>query len=173
MLHVIPVAFWRHTPLSGLLFKTHLLVHFALQLHDLVLHANVQFLVALHGTGLNLELFQLAFGHHSPEAALKVDDGMHAPLVAGTSQPAPDPLLNDYCFVLIEYLQRRVSASNVRPWTRLKVRFYQPTPVRQRIHKSPKGKDTKAEGPIHYVDCTYHKYMDEQNIFKSDLKSRL
>lgn len=126
----------------------------------------MELLIALHGSGLDLELFQLAPGHHPSETALKVDNGMHAPLVVSASQPAPDPLLNDDCFVLTEYLQGRVSASNVRPWTRLKVQLYQPMYVRLRIHTSRKGKDTKMEATICYVDCTYHKYMEAQNYFK-------
>lgn len=48
MLRMIPVDFTSHAAPSGLLLKTHLLINFALQLHDLVLHANVQLLIALH-----------------------------------------------------------------------------------------------------------------------------
>lgn len=166
MLKMTPVDFVRHAALSGLLFKTHLFVNFALQLHDLVLHANVELLIALHGAGLDLELLQLALGHHPPEAALKVDDGVRTPLVVGASQPAPDPLLNDDCFVLTEYLQKRVSASNVRPWTRLNTQLYQPMDVRLRTHTLPKGKDIKVEATMYYVDCIYHKYMEAQNYFE-------
>lgn len=110
MLNRAPVDVLRHSPFSGFLFKTHLLINLALQLHDLVFHADVEFLIAFHGAGLNLELLQLTLGHHPPEAALEVDDGMHAPLVVGAGQPAPDPLLNDDCFVLTKYLRRRISA---------------------------------------------------------------
>ena len=126
MLKIIPVYFIGHAALLGLLFKTYLLINFALQLHDLVLHADVELLIALHGAGLDLKFLQLALGHHSSEAALKVDDGVNAPPVVGASQPATDPLLNDNCFVLTEYLERRVGANNVRPWTTLNVQVYHP-----------------------------------------------
>ena len=54
MLKIISVYFIRLAAFLGLLFKTHLLINFALQLHDLVLHANVELLIALHGAGLDL-----------------------------------------------------------------------------------------------------------------------
>lgn len=77
--------FIRHAAFSGLLFKTHLLINFALQLHDLVLHANVELLIALHRAGLDLKFLQLALGHHPSEAALEVDDGVDAPPIVGAS----------------------------------------------------------------------------------------
>ena len=122
----------------------------------------MEFLIALYRAGLNLELLQLALGHHPPKATLKVNDGVHGFLVGGASQPAPDPLLNDDCFVLTEYLQRSGSKTNVRPWTRL----YQPMAIRLRSHVLPKGNDTKVEVTMYYVDCTYKKYMEAQNYFK-------
>ncbi|KAL0601110.1 hypothetical protein AAY473_027303 [Plecturocebus cupreus] len=39
---------------------------------------------------------------------------MHAPLVVCAGQPAPHPLLHDDCFVLTEYLQKRIRASSVK-----------------------------------------------------------
>lgn len=168
MLEIIPVYFIRHAAFLGLLFKTHLLINFALQLHDLVLHANVKLLIALHGAGLDLKFLQLTLGHHPSEAALKVDDGMDAPLIVGASQPATDPFLNDDCFVFTEYLERRVGASNVRPWTTLNFNSINLW-MQSENHTLTKGKATgKAEATMYSVECTYHKYMEAPIILKDD-----
>lgn len=87
--------------------KAYLLIHFTLQLHNLVFHANMELLVAFHRASLNFEFLQLTLSHHPSEAALKVDDGFHGPLIMCTSQPATNTFLNDDCFVLTEYLQKK------------------------------------------------------------------
>jgi hypothetical protein len=82
----------------------------------------MELLVAFHRASLNFEFLQLTLGHHPPEAALKVDDGFHGPLIMCTGQPATDTFLNDDCFVFTEYLQKK--EDNLRLYTRLKVQVY-------------------------------------------------
>lgn len=85
----------------------YLLIDFSLQLHDLVLQANVKLLVALHRAGLYLQLLQLPLGHHAPVAALQVHDGPQGAAVAPPSQPAPHVLLDNHRLVLPQHLHSR------------------------------------------------------------------
>lgn len=64
--------------------RGYLLIQFPLQLHDLVLHAEVELLKVLDRSGFNLEFLELSTGQHPAHATLQVH---HSPLDA-TETPA-------------------------------------------------------------------------------------
>lgn len=82
----------------------YLVVHFPLQLNDLVLHARVELLQVLGRASFDLQLLQLPFGVHASEGALDGDGG-----VAGSSKllplhPAAYILLDDHRLVMQQEL---------------------------------------------------------------------
>lgn len=85
---------------------SYLIVYPALQLHDLVLHADVELLEVFDGARLDLELFEFSLGSHSPDAALQVNDGFERALEPLPSQPATHHLLNNDGLVLTQQLKK-------------------------------------------------------------------
>lgn len=84
----------------------YLFVYPPLQLHDFVLHADVELLEVFDRSGLDLELFELALGSHTTNTALKIYNGFEGSLVPLTRQPATDHLLNDDGLVLSQKLDK-------------------------------------------------------------------
>lgn len=84
----------------------YLFVYPALQLHDLVLHADVEFLEVFHRTRFDLEFLEFSLGSHAADAALQVNDGCERPLVPLPRQPASDHLLNDDGLMVTQKLNK-------------------------------------------------------------------
>lgn len=87
----------------------YLVVYPALQLHDLVLHADVEFLEVFHRTRFDLEFLEFSLGSHAADAALQVNDGCERPLVPLPCQPAPDHLLYDDGLMLTQKLNKHTT----------------------------------------------------------------
>lgn len=84
----------------------YLFVYPALQLHDLVLHADVEFLEVFDRACLDLEFLEFPLGSHAADAALQVHDGSERSLVPLPCQPAADHLLNDDGLMLTQKLDK-------------------------------------------------------------------
>lgn len=107
-----------NTRLPDVFPELYLFINFPLQLHDLVLQANVKLLVAFHRPSLYLQLLQLPLGHHAPVTALQVNNCLQGPMVVHSSQPASYMFLNNNRLVLSKHLQLRkntTSAIRVTP----------------------------------------------------------
>ncbi len=90
----------------------YLFIYPALQLHDLVLHADVEFLEVFHRTRFDLEFLEFSLGSHAAGAALQVNDGCERPLVPLPRQPASDHLLNDDGLMLTQKLNKHTTPHN-------------------------------------------------------------
>lgn len=87
----------------------YLFVYPALQLHDLVLHADVEFLEVFDRARLDLEFFEFPLGSHATDAALQVHDGSERSLEPLPRQPAAHHLLNDDGLVLTQKLNKHTT----------------------------------------------------------------
>lgn len=86
-------------------FGTYLLIHLPLQLHHLVLHADVELLEVLYLACLDAEGLELAPGLEAAPVALQHHGGGPGPAEPHAGQPAPGELLQDGGFVLHQHLQ--------------------------------------------------------------------
>lgn len=108
----MPSATEGNTRLPNVFPELYLFINFPLQLHDLVLQANVKLLVAFHRPSLYLQFLQLPLGHHAPVTALQVNNCLQGPTVVHSSQPASYMFLNNNRLVLSKHLQFRKNTTS-------------------------------------------------------------
>ena len=87
--------------------ELHLVVHFPLQLDDLVLHPRVEVLQVLGRSSFDLPHFELFDGESASERTLDDDGGVSCTFELLPLQPAADALLDDHGLVMHEELRRR------------------------------------------------------------------
>lgn len=84
----------------------YLVIHLLLELHDLVLHPDIEFFKVFGRTGFYLELFELALGAYAAVETLDDDGSISGTEILLSHKPTTDGLLYDHGFVMEQELRR-------------------------------------------------------------------
>lgn len=85
----------------------YLVIHLLLELHDLVLHSDIEVFEVFGRTGLYLELFELALGTYAAVETLDDNGSISGMEILLSHEPTTDSLLYDNGFVMEQELKRQ------------------------------------------------------------------